>query len=366
MTDVGIAAASQTKFTMESHPIQHLLFDAASMILSSVDKTAIDGILVSTNDTSRYLGAILSDMCGIQPRISHTVESMCGSGGSAIMSAYSYIKAGLARSILVVGAELPDSPGNILGWDISRGQFQSPIYWGSILTKAYKRRHDVSAESVSVVAAKNHSLAVDNSDALYGYTCTPVDIMQSKEITTDLHLLDCSRSCAGAAAILISDGHTCRTLTDYIVWIRSMSQCVRSAAFGRYSAYDRIESARIAADNAYKTADITPAMIDVAEVHDAFSICEIMATESLQMAKYGQGAAYAHDLYSTESRKVNPRGGILGSGHPLGATGISQTVEIFRQLRGEAKDRQVQDAHIGVTQGMSAAGTSSLVAVMQT
>lgn len=365
MTDVGIVAAGQTRFTMDVRSIQQILFDAASTILSSVDKTVIDGILVSTNDTNRYLGAVLSDMCGIQPRISHAVESMCGSGGSAVMAAYSYIKAGLARSMLVVGAELPNSPGNLLDWDVSRGQFQSPIYWGSILTKSYKRRHDVPAESISAVAAKNHSLAADNPDALYGYTCTPADVMQSKEVTADLRLWDCSRACAGGAAILIADEQTCQAITDDIVWIRGMSQCVLSAAFGRYSRYDRIDSARRAATDAYRTADITPAMIDVVEVHDAFSVCEIMATEALQIAEYGQGASYTHDLYSTGSRRVNPRGGILGSGHPLGATGISQTVEIFRQLRGEAKDRQVSDACTGVTQGMSAAGTSSMVAVMQ-
>lgn len=365
MTDVGITAAGQIKFTMESRPIHDILFDAARTILTDLDNTVIDGILVSTNDTHRYLGVILSEMCGIQPRISHTVESMCGSGGNAIMSAYSHIKSGLARSILVVGAELPNSPGGILKWDMSRGQFQSPIYWGSILTKSYKRRYDISDESVSTVAAKNHSLAADNPDALYGHRCTPGDVIQSKEITADLHLLDCSRACTGASAILISDADTCRTVTDDTVWIRSISQCVLSATFGRYSTYDRIESTGRAARDAYKMADITPDMIDVVEVHDAFSICEIMATESLQMVEYGRGAAYAHDLYVTESRKVNPRGGILGSGHPLGATGISQMVEIFRQLRGEAKDRQVPDAYTGVTQGMSTAGTSSLVAVMQ-
>ena len=366
MTAVGVVAAGQTKFTMETRPIHHLLFEAARKILGNVDKTAIDGILVSTNDTNRYLGAILSDMCGVQPRISNTVESMCGSGGSAIMSAYSYVKSGLAKSILVVGAELPDSPGGMLRWDVSRGQFQSPVYWGSILTKSYKRHYGVSAESVSVVAAKNRSFAMENPDALYGHPYTPADIMRSKEITADIHLLDCSRACTGAAAVLISDATTCRTLTDNPVWIRGMSQCTISATFGKYSAYDKIESARRAADDAYKMAAITPNMIDVAEVHDAFSVCEIMATESLRMAEYGQGAAYAHDLYTTNNRQVNPRGGILGSGHPLGATGVSQTVEIFRQLRGEAENRQVPNARTGVTQGMSAAGTSSLVAVMQT
>jgi acetyl-CoA C-acetyltransferase len=112
-------------------------------------------------------------------------------------------------------------------------------------------------------------------------------------------------------------------------------------------------------------AGITAGMIDVAEVHDAFSVCEPMVLESLGMAPPGRGATLSGELYGTGSRRVNPRGGILGAGHPLGATGLAQAAEVFAQLRGEAGRRQVENAHTGVTQGMSAAGTGSVVVVME-
>lgn len=342
-----------------------LLMGAARTALTDIDCGQVDGVLVSTNDTGRYLGAILAEMCGATPKISHTVESMCSSGGSAILAAYSYIKSGLAETVLVAGAERSSSPGNVLGWDASRGQFQNPIYWGSIMTKSYKRRYSVSQETLAAVPAKNRRMALDNPHALCGGSHTIPDVMESKEITADLRLLDCSRSCTGAAALLLASEEACRTITDNPVWIRGLAQHTLSASFGRCTEHHRIESTRAAADEAYRMAGISPDMVDVAEVHDAFSVCEPMVLESLGMAGPGKGAQMSRDLYHTGSRRVNPRGGILGSGHPLGATGVAQAVEIVRQIRGDAGVRQVDGAGTGLTHGMSAAGTTSVVTVMQ-
>ena len=365
MSRVGLVAAGQVPFTMGRGRIDDMLLAAAQTVLRDADRARIDGILVSTNDADRYLGAILSQTCGIRPRMAHTVESMCSSGGSALLAAYSYIKSGMAGAVLVAGAELPDSPGGVLRWDMSRGQFQSPLYWGSILTKSYKRRYQVPAESISAVAAKNRSMAASNPDALYGGRCTISDVMESKSVTSELRLLDCSRACGGAAAVLLAEQSVCGAFTDNPVWIDGISQSTVGAGFGSYRTHHRIESVRQAADDAYRMAGITPDMVDVAEVHDAFSVCEVMAVEGLRLAGYGMGAGYAHELYASMDRRINPRGGILGSGHPLGATGIAQIVEVFRQLRGEAAGRQVEGASSGLAHVMSAAGTSSLVTVMR-
>lgn len=350
---------------MDDMEMDDLLMEAAKTALTDIDCGQVDGVLVSTNDTGRYLGAILAEMCGATPKISHTVESMCSSGGSAILAAYSYIKSGLAETVLVVGAERSSSPGNVLGWDASRGQFQNPIYWGSIMTKSYKRQYSVSHETLAAVPAKNRRMALDNPHALCGGAHTILDVMESQEITADLRLLDCSRSCAGAAALLLASDDACRSITNDPVWIRGLAQHTSSASFGRCTEHHKIESTRAAANEAYRMAGISPDMVDVAEVHDAFSVCEPMVLESLGMAGPGEGAQLSRDLYHTSNRRVNPRGGILGSGHPLGATGVAQAVEIVRQIRGDTGVRQVDGASIGLTHGMSAAGTTSVVTVMQ-
>ena len=121
----------------------------------------------------------------------------------------------------------------------------------------------------------------------------------------------------------------------------------------------------MAANDAYKMAKITSHEIDVAEIHDAFSICELMAVEDLSLTEKNTGAEYVRSLFNTEDRKINPRGGLIGAGHPLGATGISQIVEITQQLQNNAKNRQISSAKKGLVHNMSAAATSSSVLVLE-
>ena len=342
-----------------------MLLDACREALRGIDRSAIDGVLVSTNDAAPYLGPIVSDITGIRTSISHTVENMCGSGGSAISSAYAYVQAGLARAILVAGVEQPSSPGSVLKWDITRGQFQNPIYWASIITGAYRRKYNIKARQLAAVSAKNKRAALDTPGAAGSGDYTIQDILDSKRITSQLRLLECSRSCAGAAAVVVAGDDTCSTIDGKPVWIRGMGQDSGTVGFGALSRYHRLESVERAAHRAFTSSRMTPEDIDVAEVHDAFAVCEPMALEALRLTPPGTGADMSGILYGQGSRRINPRGGLLGCGHPLGATGVYQAIEIFRQLRGEAGNRQVPDARVGLTQGMSAAATSSTVMVME-
>ena len=128
---------------------------------------------------------------------------------------------------------------------------------------------------------------------------------------------------------------------------------------------DEIKSTRIAGDSAYKMADIEPKHVDVAEVHDAFSICELMAISELGITSNEESGEFVRNLFNTENRMINPRGGLIGAGHPLGATGISQTIEITNQLQGKSEKRQIPNAETGLIHNMSAAGTSSSVMVLE-
>lgn len=362
---VGIAAAAQVPYHTDSIPMDTLLMDAVRYLEPQTDRSLIDAVLVSTNDTGRYWGTITSALSGLRPTISHTVESMCGSGGSAIVSAYSYVVSGMAKAVLVVGAERAESPGSILHWDVSRGQFQSPIYWASIMTKSYRRIYSVNPKELAAVAAKNRQAAQQTPGALGAGDYTIQDVLESRHITDELHLLECSRACSGSSAILVANEEICGRFPGPTVWIRGVGLDTAPPSLGSADSYHRLESVARAARRAYGMASITPSMIHTAEIHDAFSVCEPMVLEALQMAPPGRGARLCADLYHTQDRRINPRGGLLGCGHPLGATGISQAAEIFCQLRGEAGSRQVDEPHIGLTQGMSAAGTSSVVVVMQ-
>jgi acetyl-CoA C-acetyltransferase len=363
---VSVASYCTTKFSVNDTQIESLLFSATKQIFEQTKNLAqkdIDAVLVSTNENKKYLSAVVAEMSGITPKISHSVESLCNSGTNSIVSAYSYIQAGLADVALVVGAERFDSPGQVLDWDVSRGEFKHPIFWASMFTKAHKRKFGTTDEQLAYVSAKNHKNAQDNP-AAYPKHHSMDEIMSSKRLTDDLRLYDCSRPCTGSSAVLLASEDAVRKFTDSPVWITGIGQKTTSASFTKNDLVT-LQSTADAASQAYTMSKIEPSQIDVAEVHDAFSICELMILEDLEIVRKGQAGKYVTDLYNTNNKKINPRGGLIGSGHPLGATGVAQVAEIAAQLQGNAKKRQVDGAKIGLVQNMSAAATSSTVLVMR-
>ncbi|MCE9616750.1 MAG: thiolase family protein [Nitrosarchaeum sp.] len=368
MPKVGIASYGITKFTKDDSKIESVLLKSTKNLFDNnpnLSRNDIDAVLVSTNNNSKYLSAILSEMSGIEPKIAHSIESLCNSGTNAIVSAYSYIASGLADIVLVSGAERYDSPGQILEWDNSRGEFKHPIFWASIFTKAYKREFSVTDEELAIVPVKNHKQAQNNPNALSEKTYSFEDVINSKKLTDDLRLLDCSRPCTGGASILLASENTCKKFTDVPIWITGIGQKTTSAGFTKNIAFSSMESTHLAASTAFKMSKCNVKDIDVAEVHDAFSVCEPMALESIGFTDKGKGMDMIKELHITNNLKINPRGGLIGSGHPLGATGIAQTIEITQQLQSCANKRQVENAEIGLVHNMSAAATSSTVLILE-
>jgi len=367
MNKVAIVGSGQTKFSKDNKNIEELLFESSDKCLQSThncNSNDVQGVLVSTNDNSKYLGAILSETMGIEPQISHSIEHLCSSGTNAIISAYSYISSGLSDIILVSGVESATNPGQVLEWDKSRGNFEHPIYWASMLTKSHKRKFQTTDEELAIVSAKNHKQAMDNPFAYSNEPRTISEVMNSKQITEDLRILDCSRSCSGSSSILLASEEKAREISDQPIWIRGIGQKTTSASFTK-NTLEEIESTRIAANSAYKMAKIESKNIDVAEVHDAFSVCELMAISELGLVTNDKSGEFVRDLFNTENRMINPRGGLIGAGHPLGATGISQTIEITSQLQGKSDKRQISNANTGLIHNMSAAGTSSSIMVLE-
>ena len=368
MSKVAIVGYGQTKFSKDDSKIESVLLRATKNLFdstSNLDQKDIDAVLVSTNNNSKYLAPILSEMTGIQPKIAHSIESLCNSGTNSIVSAYSYITSGLVELVLISGAERFDSPGQILEWDNLRGEFKHPIFWASIFSKAYKRKFAITDEDLALVPVKNHKQSINNPNALSQKLVSIEDVLNSKKITDDLRILDCSRPCTGGASILLASENICKKFTDIPIWISGIGQKTTSASFTKNITFDIMESTRQASLTAFQMSKHNPGNIDVMEVHDAFSVCEPMALDSIGFTKPGKGMDMVKEAYFTENSKINPRGGIIGSGHPLGATGIAQTIEITQQLQSKAGKRQVDSANIGLIHNMSAAATSSTVLVLE-
>ncbi len=156
-----------------------------------------------------------------------------------------------------------------------------------------------------------------------------------------------------------------KKISDEPIWISGIGQKTTSAGFTKNESLFSMNSTKIASESALKMANQNIKQIDVAEIHDAFSVCEPMALEALGFSKPGEGINLIKKLHETNDFKINSRGGLIGCGHPLGATGISQTIEIVQQLQQTAKGRQVDEPKIGLVHNMSAAATSSTVLVLE-
>jgi len=366
---VGIVGYGSTKFSRDEIPIESELLSATKSLFdnsSNLSQRDIDTVLVSTNNDSKYLSAILSEKVGISPKISHQVENLCNSGTNSAICAYSYIASGLADVALVVGADKHDEGiRKVIEWDCFRGEYKHPMYWASIFTRAYKRKYGATDEDLARVSAKNHRNAQDNPKAYSKKAYSIEEIMESKRITEDLRLLDCSRSCTGASAILLAAEDVARKFSDEPVWIKGIGQKTAPAQFTKSNDFTCMETTKEAAQDAFKMAHMEPRDVNVSEIHDAFTAIELMALEDLGFVPKGNGSRFVRELYDTGDRKINPRGGVIGAGHVFGATGVAQVIEIVEQLQNKAKKRQVENAKVGLVHNMSAAATSSNVLVLQ-
>lgn len=368
MKKVAIVGTGITKFNKTETTMDSLMLSSIKSMFKNtknLEQKDVDVVLTSTNANKNYLANIISELSGIQPNISHSVESLCNSGTNSLVSAYAYVSSGLAETALVVGAEKTDNPGLVLNWDMSRGEFKHPIFWASMFTSAHMRKYGTSLEDLAYVSVKNHKNALDNPAAYFEKQFSLEDVMNSKNLTENMRLLDCSMPCDGAATVLICSEDNAMKYTDTPIWISGIGQKTISASFTKNEDLTSMESTKTAVANAYQMSRKTVKDVDVAELHDAFSVCEIIELEDIGFCQKGQGSKFVRELYDTDNRKINPRGGLIGAGHPLGATGIAQVIEICQQLSGNAKKRQVSGAETGLVHNMSAGSTSSTVLVLE-
>jgi acetyl-CoA C-acetyltransferase len=363
MRKVAVSSWATSTFTKGSRMTLYELACEPSVQLlrhSDISAKEIDAVLFSSCSNDQYSSAIISEMLGIHPKISYRVDNLCNSGTNAVISAFAIIASGLCKTVLVVGAEKVDSPGNRLLWDVTRGDFMFPLHWAAIFAKAHMKKYGTTEEQMALVSVKNHKNAIKNPLALFKKEVALQDVMNSKKIAPPIKLLDCSAPCDGASAVLLVSEEKARRL-DNSVFIKGIGQQTTSASFAKATSdLTTIEAAKRAARTAFEMSHTKASQIDVAELHDAFTILEILAYEDLGFAKKGEGGKFVDQ----EQIGINPRGGIIGCGHPIGATGVAQVAEIACQLAGRAGNRQVKDCKTGLVHNLAAAGSSASVIVM--
>ena len=300
------------------------------------------------------------------------VEGACASGGLAFHNAVNSLLSGRYKTVAILGIEKMTDQGleqiastlMAAGSDEERQAGATFVGLYALMAQAYMEKYGATEEDFAAVSVKNHYHGSLNPKAQFQFTVTVDQVMKSPKIADPLKLLDCSPISDGAAAVIISSDPA--VVRKHKKPIRVAASSVASDTLSLYKrkTFTSLEPVVRASKIAYKEAQVSPDEIDVAEVHDCFTIAEVMAVDDLGFSKKGKGAKdIGSGKYMLGKGKtiVNPSGGLKSCGHPVGATGIKQIVEIVEQLRGESGENQCKGAKVGLTHNVGGSGAIAAV-----
>jgi acetyl-CoA C-acetyltransferase len=342
----------------------------------------IEAMYVGNMSGGRYLdqehiAALIADYSGLaELNVPSTrVEGADASGGLALRQAYLAVASGVHDIVIAAGAEKVTDVGSEMTTDImaSSADREWEGFVGATLPALYALiarmhfiRYDTTPEDLAMVSVKNHRNGALNPKAQFRREIKVEDVMRSPFVADPLRLLDCAPLSDGAAAVIIANERVARQLTDSPVYITACTQASDYLALQNRKDITTMEAVRKASELAYKTAKMTPRDIDVVEVHDSFTIAEILAYEDLGFVEKGKGATLIREGITELDGElpVNTSGGLKSCGHAVGATGIRQAVEITYQLRGKAGKRQV-DAETGLSLNIGGTGATAVVTIFE-
>lgn len=334
--------------------------------------TMTPGMFVS----QEHIGALIADYMGLNPIPAIRVEGACASGGLALREGYISVGSGAYDTVVVGGVEkMTDVPVSLattaLGgagdqeWELFMGMTFPGLY--ALMARRHMMEHGTTEEQIASVAVKNHLNGSRNKHAQFQKEITIDDVMKSKPVASPLKLLDCSPITDGAAALILTSLDNAKKYTDTPIEITGSAQASDTIALHDRESLTRLRATEVASRKAYKMAKVAAGDIDVAEVHDCFTIAEILAIEDLGFFKKGEGGKATEEGKTALNAdiSINPSGGLKACGHPVGATGVKQAIEIVWQLRGEAGERQVKGAEIGLTHNIGGSGATCVVHVLR-
>ncbi len=319
-----------------------------------------------------HTGPTLLDWAGLLPIPATRVESACSSSGVALRCGIFAVLSGLHDIVMVGGVEkMTHRPTSevteylAMASDFPFEQWHGMTFPGlyALMATAHMHRYGTTEEQMAMVAVKNHHNGALNPKAHLRKEVTLEKAMSSRMIAWPLKLYDCSLITDGASCLVLTKPELARKFTDTPVHIVGSGQA--SDAIGLYEREDftTLKAAKLAAREAYRMAKIESREVDVAEVHDCFTIAEIIAYEDLGFCKPGEGGDLAEKGTTTIEGEipVNTSGGLKSKGHPVGATGTAQAYEIYLQLTEQAERRQVKGAEIGLTHNVGGSGATAAV-----
>ncbi|MDP2743689.1 MAG: thiolase domain-containing protein [Dehalococcoidia bacterium] len=378
---VAIVGAGQTVFSRGcGQSVRELCFEAF--------REAMDGLNLKTEDIEasvicsapeydkqRSPAGVIAEYLNLVPKPTFYVETICSSSSTGLRVGYALIKSGLHSVVAVVGfqkmseissreaAERMGRGGDIM-WESPFGVTMPAGY--AMYARAHMAAYGTKPEQLARIRVKNSSYGALNARATFRKALTEEDVMKSAAVTLPLKTYDCCANADGASCIILASKEEAARIAKVPIWVLGLGAATDSTTLSNKKLYTGLSCAREAARQAYEMAGVGPEDIDVAEVHDCFTIAEMMAYEDLGFARSGEGSRLIDEKQTYIGGKipVNIDGGLLSKGHPIGATGGSQLRTIVKQLRGQGETGQVEGAKIGLVHNIGGVGIYGNVTIL--
>ena len=379
---VCVLGAGSTKYGKLNEGIIEIALKASVDAIDSAGITPKDiqagyiSNVFGVTDRQVHMAPVIMSNLGVPEVPGLTIESACGSGSIMFREAYANVAAGFYDCILGLGVEKITHTGTIQSTTLfsycsdffyEGGNGASfPGLFASI-ARSYMAKYKASEEDLARVAVKNHENGILNPKAHVRKKITIDDVLKSPVVASPLKLYDCCPFSDGASAIILCNEDFAKKSGRPFIEVIGSGRGASPAAVQGRDDITTIPSTVAAATQAYKMAGITAKDIDFAEVHDCFTIAELIDIEDLGFFKKGAGANAVREGATSRDGEIpiNPSGGLKSKGHPIGATGIGQVVEVFEQLTGKAEQRTVRDAEVALTHNFGATGASAAVHIFK-
>ena len=381
MRDVAIVGVSQTKFgELWEKSFRDLVVEAgidairdANMNGEDIDAMYIGNMTGGLFVGQEHIGSLIAEHSGLTPIPATRVEAACASGGLALRQAIMAVASGYYDRVMAAGVEkmtdVVDATPAIAAaadreWEAQQGVTFPSLY--ALMAKRHMYEYGTTREQIAGFAVLGHKNGALNPKAQFQREISVDAVLNSTKVASPLNILDCSPVSDGAAAIIVCPADEAHKYTDTPIYIRASTQASATISLHNRKSLTTIPSTIFAAKKAYDMANLTPKDMDMAEVHDCFSINGLIAIEDLGFFEKGKGGQAIEDglIERDGDIAVNPSGGLKARGHPLGATGIAQAAEITWQLRQEAGKRQVSDATSGITLNIGGTGGTAAIHIL--
>jgi len=346
----------------------------ANLEIDQIDAIFFGNMMAGVLENNLHIASKIAEIIGRNIPI-FRVEAACASGGVAFHLATRYLNDNSQKTVLVLGAEKmtdysPEETTAALAAAASGEEQEAGLTFPglyALMANFYLQKYHYTEENLAYVSYKNHYHGSLNPKAHFQNKLTIEKILQSPYVAYPLKVLDSSPISDGAAALIVTNDKNLVKKSKASVLVLASEVATDTINLFQRKSLDEILSTKIAAELAFKKAKIERKQVNVAEVHDCFSIAEILAMENLGFWKKGEGGKNIKELSTMIGRSdltVNPSGGLKAAGHPVGATGIKQIGEIFLQLTGQAEKRQVKNAEYGLAHNVGGSGGTAVVTIL--